>query len=198
MRNLLTGFLIGVLVLGVVRFSFAPQAHPVHYHANFAIFVDGQRLDLSGDRYMEDVAACAAEDEILPRQRVHLHNNDQDVVHVHHGGVTWGHLLTNLGFGLGNNYLMTDDGRFLVDGEDGALTFIVNGFVVSSLHDRMIRRGDRALISFGGRPSDEILAEEFPQVASNAPQFDLLYDPAGCSGGHSPGLLDRLRTAFFW
>ena len=54
MKKLAAGTLIGILVLGTARFALAPPEHPVHYHANFAVFIAGERLDLSGDRYMED------------------------------------------------------------------------------------------------------------------------------------------------
>ncbi|HWV58054.1 MAG TPA: hypothetical protein VNZ57_11445 [Longimicrobiales bacterium] len=198
MGRVLIGVLAGVLGLGAVRFIGVEPARPVHYHANFAVFVDGTRLDLTADRYMEDVAACSASEDILPAQRVHLHNGDQDVVHVHHGGVTWGHLFQNLGFGLGEDYLYADDGRrWSADGER-TLKFIANGFEVATLHDRMIRPGDRVLVSFGPESMAEVVASQFPQVASNAPDFDVMNDPAGCAGASAaPTFLERLRAAFW-
>lgn len=198
MKAIAAGFLLGVLGLGLVRFSFAPHDHAVHYHANFAVFVNGERLDLSADRYMEDVSACVGTGEIQPRQRVHLHNNDHDVVHVHHDGVAWGHFFENLGFGLGRDFLITDRGERLFDGEGGTLKFIVNGFTVPSLHDRPVRRSDRVLVSFGPESLEAVLAEQFPVVASNAPEFDALNDPAGCGGAAPASLGERLRSAFWW
>ena len=63
---LVVGLILGVLSLGMARFAFVAPPPAVHHHANFAVFVDGQRLDLSGDRYMEDVTACAARFDVSP------------------------------------------------------------------------------------------------------------------------------------
>lgn len=65
------------------RVSFSARGKSPRYHANWAVFVNGERLDLSSDRYMEEVAACGAGHQVLPTQRVHMHGNDDDVVDVH-------------------------------------------------------------------------------------------------------------------
>jgi hypothetical protein len=198
--SLLLGILLGALLLGALRFLFLPPPPAVHYHANFALFVDGQRVDLSGDRYMEDVAACAADpDAVRPQDRVHLHNHDQDVVHVHHGGATWGHLFTNLGMGLGDRYLILDDGRRLFDGEEGrTLEFFVNGMQVLELANRQVRSEDRVLISMGPETPAEVEATQLPQVAHNAGEFNGRDDPATCAGAHRDLTVgERLRRAFW-
>ena len=64
------GFVLGVLLLGAAGFALVPTPQGVHYHANFAVFVDGQRLDLSADRFMEDVAACSADPNLVDRRRI--------------------------------------------------------------------------------------------------------------------------------
>jgi len=197
--NLLLGVVLGVLLLGAVRFALVPPAEPVHHHANFAVFVDGERLDLSADRFMEDVASCSPDPlAVRPRERIHLHNNDPDVVHVHHGGATWGHLFTNLGMGLGGDYLILADGRRLFAGDDGrTLKFFVNGRQVSELHNDAVRSADRMLVSFGSEPAEAILASQFDQVAANAEGYNLVADPAGCASGHGEhGFMERLRHAF--
>ena len=53
------------------------------------------------NRYMEDVASCYGGAGSNPRERVHFHENNPDVVHVHAAGATWGHLFQNLGWSLG-------------------------------------------------------------------------------------------------
>src|SRR5690606_21078754 len=118
------------------RFAAQEPQHPhVHYHANWAVVVDGERLDLSGDRYMEDVFQCSADPSAQrPEDRVHMHENNQDIVHVHAAGVTWGHFLANLGFGVGDDYLETDGGRYAT-GEGGSLKFILNGQPVRSIRN---------------------------------------------------------------
>lgn len=78
-----------MLALVALRFAFTPPPSPTHYHANFAIFIDGRRLDRSADRYMEELSACRLkEGAILPAERVHLHSGNPDVVHVHQPALT--------------------------------------------------------------------------------------------------------------
>lgn len=190
-------FLLGVASLAGFRMAAAAPEPPIHYHANFAIFAHGARIDLSHDRYMQDVAACAADPRNPPpASRVHLHNNDPDVVHVHDAGATWGHLLANLRMVLGDHLLVTDDGAAFRDGEGGTLKLVLNGRPELSVYNETIRPGDRLLISFGSESLDEAIAAQFPAVASNAPEFDAMDDPAGCGGHEHRGLGARLRHAF--
>lgn len=194
------GVVLGVLGLGVARFVFVPPPEAVHHHANFAVFIDGERLDLSGDRYMQDVASCSSDPNgVLPEDRVHLHNNDMDVVHVHHAGATWGHLMANLGFGLGDGYLFTADGRRYFAGEEGRnITFIINGFQVPSVQNREIRSEDRLVVVVGPETPETVMSEYFPRVASSAAEFNETSDPAGCAGAHGPlSLRQRLKLAFW-
>ena len=191
------GILVGAVGLGAARFVAMPWQEEVHYHANWALFANGERIDLSGDRYMEDVGACVAGGDVLPTQRVHMHNNEQDVVHVHHGGVTWGHFLTNLGFVLGRDFLILDDGRRL-EGEDGrSLKFIVNGFAVPDVRNRIIESGDRLLISYGPETLEEAADRQYGRLADNAERYNELQDPASCSGSTQPTLQERLLRAFW-
>lgn len=197
--RILLGFVLGVLALAAARFIFTPWPEPVHHHANWAVFVDDRRLDLGADRYMEDVAACAAGDRMTPEQRVHMHDGVDHVVHVHHEGVTWGHLLANLGWAAGDDWIELDDGRRLTGAGGASLIFVVNGFVVPSIRDRLIESGDRLLISHGSAAEEAVLAQRFPQVEDDAVEYNERYDPPTCAGGHGELTFgERLRRAFWY
>jgi hypothetical protein len=211
MRSLLLGLALGVLLLGLARLAAAPLNPTTHHHANWAIVVNGTRIDLSGDRFMEEISACNAGDEgIQPSQRIHMHENLQDVVHVHHQGATWGHLMTNLGLGLGDDFLFLDrglvegidgvapDGRLTSGTDGGRLVFVVNGFVVPSLTNRVVASEDRALIAWTDGDVETVRTEWFESVANDAGEFNERMDPASCSGGHGDlPFLTRLRLAFW-
>lgn len=191
------GAALGIVLWGLLRLFLAPCPAALHYHANWALIVDGQQLDLSSDRYMQSVAACAATDVVDPAARVHLHNNEGGVVHVHDPGVAWGHLFTNLGFSVGGDHLILDGSRrFLADG-DRTLKFILNGFAVSEIGGFPVRAGDRLLVSYGPESVDHVLRNQFPRVASNAPSYDEREDPAGCAGAVGVGFSERLLGAFW-
>lgn len=197
--GLAAGIVLGILLIGLARFAFAPWQHPVHFHANWALFVDGQRVDLSDARYMEDVMACAAGDQVFPEERVHMHNGEDHVVHVHHEGVSWGHFFQNLGFAASRDVLVLDDGRTLVaDGDGRTLKYIINGIAVDDVVSRMIRPRDRLLVSYGPESADEVLATQFEQVAQDAHIYDEMDDPSTCAGATHLHTGDRLRRAFWW
>ena len=197
--TLAVGIVCGVIALGAIRLTFLPPLESTHFHANWALWIDGDRVDLSADRYMEDVAACSADAaNITAPQRVHLHENNPDVLHVHHQGATWGHLLQNLGWGIGPNWLITDDGYLLAEADGRRLTFVLNELVVPPASNRVIQAGDRLLISYGKEELDELVRDQFPSVADNAPEFDQGFDPAGCQGTQAETLAGRLRRSFWF
>jgi hypothetical protein len=194
----IAGVLVGVFLLGALRFAVQEPEHDVHYHANWAVFLDGERLDLSGRRYMEDVAQCTADpSHQRPEDRVHMHDGNQDVVHVHAGGATWGHLLANLGFGIGDDYLETDEALYR-DGGGRSLKFVLNGSRTRSIRNLQIGDEDRLLISFGHETPEEVLEQQFPHVAADAGRYNRLPDPASCAGHHEPTLSQRLVRAFWY
>jgi hypothetical protein len=70
-----------------------------HYHAEFQVYIDGERKDLSTLDYMY-FAPCRVYDfgevELEEIDRAHFHGYVGDVLHVHDDGVTWRVLLGNL------------------------------------------------------------------------------------------------------
>ncbi len=70
-----------------------------HYHAEFQVYIDGEKKDLSTLDYMY-FAPCRVYDfgerELEEIDRAHLHDYVGDVVHLHDDGVTWRVLLSNL------------------------------------------------------------------------------------------------------
>jgi len=198
-KNLILGITIGIVVIGTARFLWAPLEKTTHYHANWAVYIDDVRLDLSSDRYMEDVSSCYGSDgHVTPESRVHMHLGEQDIVHIHHDGAAWGHLLTNLGLGVGEGFLIFPDGTSLFDTEDKRFTYVLNGQILTSIHNQLISSADRMLISYGSESIDSVLKNQFSDVMSNASEYNDKADPATCSGGHEPlPLLDRLKLAFW-
>ena len=198
-RGLWVGMALGVLGLGAARFLWVSPPEATHFHANWAIYIDGERLDLSGRRYMEEVSSCnAADGEMTPQSRVHMHEGNHDVVHVHDLGATWGHLAGNLGVGLGEGYLILDDGARIFDGEDGRFTYILNGRALTSVHNELVASEDRLLISYGPESLDELGELRFGQVATTAGEYNTREDPATCSGSREPlGMWERLKSAFW-
>ncbi len=198
-KVLWVGMALGAFGLGAARFVWVPPPEATHFHANWAIYVDGERLDLSDQRYMEEVSSCYTVDgEATPQSRIHMHEGNHDVVHVHDLGTTWGHLAGNLGIGLGEGYLILTDGTRIFDGEEGHFTYILNGRALTSAHNELVASEDRLLISYGSESLDELGTERFGEVATTAGDYNTREDPVTCSGSMEPlGVWDRLKAAFW-
>ena len=41
-----------------ITYIAVPRPYMVHYHANFAVYMDGKQWDFSGPSYMEEVSRC--------------------------------------------------------------------------------------------------------------------------------------------
>ncbi len=192
------GVVLGVFLLAAFRFMTVPPPPVTHHHANWAVFVGGERLDLSDDRFMEDVASCRTSPEsIRPQDRIHLHDGDDDVVHVHHPAATWGQLLANLEMAAGPDYLFTPDGSKHFAGDDSLVVFIRNGQRVYDLSNETVRSEDRVVISFGTETPEEVMERHFSQVADNAAEHNEMADPGACMGSHeAESFTVKLRRAF--
>jgi hypothetical protein len=190
---LIGGAIVALSLVGLVRFLVTPHDE-VHYHANVAVFINGQREEFRGAQYYQEVAACDQHDS--PLGRVHLHDKNSHVVHVHDSVVTWGELFMNLGWSL-NNSMVYDGHTPYINGQGGELHFILNDKPTRSIANEIIGDRDRLLISYGTE-DDAALQKQFSQVESDAKHFDETADPAACQGPHHEDIWTRLRQAFFF
>ena len=115
----------------------------VHYHADIAIFVNGEKIDLSQQKYQ------------LKSQHVHVEDGIGDTVHVHAKGIRLGHFLTSIGFKLTGNCIETDSGNFCNDGKS-SVKFYVNGKQNYEMAEHEINDLDRLLISYGNQSEEDI------------------------------------------
>lgn len=188
------GLVAGVVIMLAIRFL-TYQPEKVHYHANFGLYINGQRETFKGSQYYQSVAICSNTSGITtPEQRAHMHNNVNDVVHVHDHAVTWGQFFENLGWYIGPDFIETASGQLYHANGNDQLHIMLNGqdyTGLSSITDMLIKDQSRLLISFGNISPAE-LQREYQTVASSAKAFDEGQDPAACSGA------DKVTTAERW
>lgn len=190
---LFIGFLAGVLWLVLIRLATYRQ-DIVHYHANFALYINGQREAFDNFTYYEEVASCGTDENNNPKARVHMHDNVNSVVHVHDNASTWGHFFANLGLSLSNDTLHTETGVY-ADGLDGKrLQFILNGEEVGGIANQTIRSKDVLLINYGDEEQAAIQSR-YDEVPSDAGEYNSRHDPASCKGSESLTFGQRLREA---
>lgn len=177
------GLLLGALIILAIRFV-TYHITATHYHANFAVYINGQREQFKDPTYYQEVTACSVNGPIKPEQRAHMHDGINSVVHVHDDGVTWGQFFENLGWYVGPDFLQTRSGTMYKAGGDNKLHITLNGDDFTGLapiSDQVIGDRDRLLVSFGNL-SDSQLQQEYKSVPSTAKHYDESKDPASCAG----------------
>jgi hypothetical protein len=184
------GIVVGVLALLVIRFA-AYNPPTVHYHANFAVYVNGVREQFKGPQYYQEVNVCSLHGS-TPLARVHMHDGINNVVHVHAEAVTWGELFQNIGWGIGNSYLATPDAIYTAS-DISPLNIVINGnnaTGITNIGQTVIHDKDQLLISYGTQSKAE-LATQFKTVGSSAAKYDSEKDSSACSGSEGPTIADR-------
>lgn len=191
----IAGIMIGMLVILGIRFVSYQPPKDVHYHANFAVYVDGKQEQFSNPLLYEEISECSISTDKKPGERAHLHENIKDVVHVEDSAVTWGNFFQNINWNVSDKYLDTSD-VLLVNTDTKKVTYILNGEEVSNITNKVIGDKDRLLVSYGTATKDEI-NKQFSNVATTAEKYNITKDPASCSGGHSEdSIKDRLNHLF--
>lgn len=192
------GALLGALIILAIRFA-TYHVTATHYHANFAVYLNGQREQFKGPQYYEEVAACTAHGPIQPAQRAHMHDNINSVIHVHDDGVTWQQFFNNIGWTLGPNFIQTDTGTMYTEDDANKLNIMLNSqnlTDLTSIANQTIKDRDRLLISFGNI-DNPTLQQEYKTVPSTAEKYDTSQDPASCAGQMTKVTFsDRLHHLF--
>ena len=195
---LLVGVLLGTFAVLAIRFATYDPPH-VHYHANFAVYLNGQRDEFKGAQYYQEVAICSAKNGItIPQQRAHMHDNINSVIHVHDHATTWGQFFENLGWEVGPDFVQTDDGTMYLASDASKLHIIINGQDYTDLTpitNTVIKDKDRLLVSFGDT-DNSTLQQQFKTVPSTAAEVDQKTDPKSCSGHEVITVSERLHHLF--
>lgn len=130
----------------------------VHWHADVAIFIRGERLDLGADEIVQ---------HFQPSSNIHFHPPNFDVVHIHRESSTWDELLSSFGIALRKDCLTLPDGTAYCSNDEETLKFFVNGVRVDEVHFEDVFDLARVLISYG--PADDPgIAEQLAAVTDEA------------------------------
>lgn len=193
---LLYGLILGALLILAVRyFTYQPMEH-AHYHANFAVYINGQQESFKDSKYYQEVKLCALHGT-TPAARVHMHDETPGVIHVHDEAVTWGAFFENLGWIVGPDFIRTSDTLY-TSSDTAGLHVVLNGqdlTGLSTITNQVIDDRDRLLISFGSA-DQATLDTEYKSVPNNAAKYDTTPDPASCQGAEKVTATERLKHLF--
>ncbi|HEV2403046.1 MAG TPA: hypothetical protein VGS08_02495 [Candidatus Saccharimonadales bacterium] len=173
-----------VIILGIRFFTYKPDT--THYHANFALYVNGQREQFKGMGYYTETTMCTMSTAMMPTERAHMHDNVNNVVHVEDHAVTWGQFFANLGWYMGPDFIESPDGTMYKENGNAKLNVVINDQNYTDLGgvaNTVIKDQDKLLVSFGDE-SDATLQQEYSIIPSTTHHYDVTPDPKSCSGSH--------------
>jgi hypothetical protein len=186
-------FTLALILTGLLTYIFTPRPYQVHHHANFAVYKDGQMVDFSNSVYMEETSRCNITTDIHAEDRIHLHDNKGNLVHVHMAASTWGDLFANLSWGIGNGYLVDQFGQIYTGTGDKNLFFFINGKKVDNPTNEIVKSTDRLLVWYGTGTFSEIQPKWGTLVPDDADEYNHKADPASC-GTNNYGWISPLMT----
>lgn len=175
MKNIhLIGLLL-IVVIGVlgyrVTLALEEAEHhystPVHVHADFAVYVNDQKIDFSQEKYQSSVGDEKSE-------VVHAHDGNGNVIHRHAERITFAQFLESVGLTLTNECLTVDTGDEYCDSDATSVTLYVNNETVA----------DR--VSYIPQEEDSILLTVTPKDADVTAQLASVTDDACIPSGTCP------------
>lgn len=96
-----------------------PHYNEIHIHADFAVYLDGERVDFSESIYHSD-------EQAVRHPFLHLHDGDGDVLHIHAKNQTLAAFFESIGIRLDENcltrgthsYCRGDNLRMFINGKE--------------------------------------------------------------------------------
>lgn len=129
--------------------GYADNEEDVHVHSDFVVYLSGKEYDLSDDKYM------SAKNQILHAD-VHLHDNNDEVIHRHDYDVTLAAFFKSIGFTLTDECITTDTNETFCTNESQSLLLFINGTPTTTIASYVNQEEDQLLLYYGSPTSSEI------------------------------------------
>ncbi len=189
---LLAGVILGFVIFTGVRLYNISKQKDAHYHANFQVWVNGVQEKFESPLYYQEISTCSKNGHSNPLHRAHMHDQKYDVVHIHDSAVTWSHFFENINSSVQPSYLRIGNNIY-TNNTENKLGIILNGKSVNSLNNVEIKSEDSLLVSYGNEDSQALQAR-YGNMTNKARSYNILKDPASCSGDEELNFLDRLNS----
>lgn len=150
------------IVNGEIAKNLPPEnSAPVHLHFDIKLSVVGETVDFSQSKYQSDEEGKELDD------KVHVHNGNGKIGHVHASGVTLGYFLNTLKFKLDNECLEIDDGGKFCKKDTNILTVFVNGKEINNFSQYVFKDLDKILVYYGSN-EEALIQKELLSVSDEA------------------------------
>ncbi len=137
--------------------GYGPHHNDIHIHADFAVYVHGERIHLSDAVYQ-------SHEDTVRHEFLHLHDNDGDVLHIHAKKQTFATFLASLNILLDEDCLSFNDTT--VCREDGLRLFVNDTPRIAAFNGYIPKDLDRILLTTT-TDADMLIAEQ-KQVGDEA------------------------------
>ncbi len=174
-----------MMSLGNHPVGYADNEDKVHVHSDFVLFLDGAEVDLSADKYQSKTA------QIL-HAHVHLHDNNDEVIHRHDHGVTLGDFFESLGFALTEDCITDDTEREFCSDDTEELMVFVNDERIESPFDYVNEEEDRILIYHGPTQDTDTIRSLLMSITDTACIYSGTCPERGVAPPESCGLTCEL------
>ena len=135
----------------------AQNPDPNHTHADFAVWIEGKKLDFSADEHMSGSSS---------HEHLHLHDGVGHVIHRHKPGLTFGTFLASLGMNMTEQCLTLESGVPICPDDAQRWRMYVNGNEVPMNPDDVFSDLDKILLTYGA--SAEQVKEQLQRLTDDA------------------------------
>lgn len=165
--------------------GYADNSEEVHVHSDFVVYIDGEQLDLSADKYQSKSS------QIL-HANIHLHDNNDEIIHRHDHGVTLGTFFDSLGFELTNDCLVAVDGVSYCSNETEELMVFVNDVRINGPASYVNKEEDQILVYHGSTEDTNTITELLLSITDRACIYSGTCPERGTAPPESCGLTCEL------
>lgn len=164
-------FLLASLPLLLLAACGGPAANPDpnHTHADFAMWINGRKVNFALEKYMSGSATDDAshdEEGEYHHKYFHLHDGLGHVLHQHKPGLPLSEFFTSLGFTFSPGCVRPDGGEQVCNRGDQRWRMFVNGVEQSFDLSYVFADTDKILLTYGA--DDAALADQLSKMTDDA------------------------------
>jgi hypothetical protein len=190
MKRTITILLVFIIALALSSYYLYQTLHQhthdseVHVHSDFLIIINDTPISLTDEKYQSSTS------QVL-HDHIHLHDNEDNVVHRHAEGITFVDFLQSIGYTLTNECLTDDTATSYCVDPNNVLTLYVNEVPKTILTDYIPQEEDRILLYYGS-PNNPKLRDYFDSITNESCIYSGTCPERGVAPAESCGLTCEL------
>lgn len=150
--------LIKAEILKAPKADAKPLGAKVHEHADFAVYLEGQKFDFKPAKYQSSETNPLDPD-------AHLHDGNGEITHKHRKGITLGYFFGTIGMKFDGQCFATDDGKQYCNSGAKTLKMFVNGKENTQFGSYEFTDLDKILITYGDQTG---VADQISSIGDDA------------------------------